>query len=220
MTISHNDIKAALSARLDGEKTGLSDDVIDAHLDACDECRAYWDNASALSRSLRYVEPVDDGMTPPPDLSEMIIAGVEPQWRKEAARRQNSLMWARVVIGILAVVHVAWAVLTVGSSPSSDAESMRMAIEAAGLRFAIAVGLAACAWKPRLIPGFAVVPATLTAFLIGFAARDIVLGGSSVAELALPLTETVTVAALGWAFFADRGLYLEQAWKRLSADPV
>ena len=46
------DVRAALSARLDGEPSGADDDVVDAHLDACDECRAWFEKAVALNRSL------------------------------------------------------------------------------------------------------------------------------------------------------------------------
>jgi len=78
-------VQAALSARLDGEDTGVPDDVVDAHLSGCVECQAFFEQAARLNRQLRLTEvPVGDAV---PDLSEMILAGVEPVRRRRAASR-------------------------------------------------------------------------------------------------------------------------------------
>ena len=77
--LTHSQVQAAISAQLDGEHSDLAEDVIDAHLESCAECRAFRDKAAALSRSLRFVEPAESGMAPPTDLSEVILAGVDPE---------------------------------------------------------------------------------------------------------------------------------------------
>ena len=46
------EIRAALSARLDGEQASIADEVIDAHLGACEECRAWYERAVRLNRAL------------------------------------------------------------------------------------------------------------------------------------------------------------------------
>ena len=41
--IGHEDIQDELSARLDGEPGRLPDDVVEAHLAACERCRAFYE---------------------------------------------------------------------------------------------------------------------------------------------------------------------------------
>lgn len=60
------DVRTALSARLDGEPSGVDDDVVDAHLDACDECRAWFEKAVALNRSL-LIGPAEGPAAVPAD---------------------------------------------------------------------------------------------------------------------------------------------------------
>lgn len=48
-------IQAALSAKLDGEPTGLDDAVIEAHLANCEECRNYYNRAAELNRMLNFL---------------------------------------------------------------------------------------------------------------------------------------------------------------------
>lgn len=231
--IDHDQVQAAISARLDGEPSGLDDDVVDAHIAGCAECRSFQEEATRLSTSLRFVEPVDQGMSPPADLADMILAGVEPQWRKHASTRLVWLSLGRILLVVLAVVHVSWAVMTLSSTggvaqvsadgtvmdPAAEPELMRLMVDSAGLRFALAVGLVAAAWKPGLIAGVAIVPATLTAFLLGFTARDIILGGVDSAQVGMLVLLVLTVLALGVTWFADRGIMLRRAWRTLTADP-
>lgn len=119
------DVRAALSARLDGEPSGADDDVVDAHLDACDECRAWFEKAVALNRSLLMGPAAEGasagaggpgGRTALPDaadmaaLAERILSTVEPQ------RRRRERTWffiagsARVLLVVLGVLHFAWGV--------------------------------------------------------------------------------------------------------------
>ncbi len=121
------DVRAALSARLDGEPSGVDDDVVDAHLDACDECRAWFEKAVALNRSLHMgpageraaagAGPAGPGAGPSlPDaadmaaLSERILSTVEPERR----RRERTWLFvagsARVLLVLLGVLHLAWGV--------------------------------------------------------------------------------------------------------------
>jgi len=94
---------------MDGEDSDLSQDVIDTHLESCAECRAFRDKAAALSRSLSFVEPVDSGMAPPTDLSDVILAGVEPEWRRTSSARQANLTVARAAMVLMGAVFAIWA---------------------------------------------------------------------------------------------------------------
>lgn len=121
------DVRAALSARLDGEHSGADDDVVDAHLDACDDCRAWFEKAVALNRSLLMGPAGEPGGSAPgaagpgarpslPDaaemaaLSERILSTVEPE------RRRRERTWffvtgsARVLLVLLGVLHLMWGI--------------------------------------------------------------------------------------------------------------
>jgi len=47
------EVRAALSARLDGEDAALSGDIVDAHVAHCEECQAWYTQATAIGRDLR-----------------------------------------------------------------------------------------------------------------------------------------------------------------------
>lgn len=207
--IDHDQVQAALSARIDGEPAGLPDDVIDTHVAACGECRAFQDRVAFFSSSLRAVEPGGFHLRPPADLADSILAGVEPEWRRLSIARQTWLAVGRIALMLLAVAHVVWAVMLIGEG----------GIESAALRLGLAAGLALCSWRPGLIGGFAIVPATVTTFLLGFTARDLIFGLVDPTQVQLLVLLAVTVAALLATFVADRGVQLRQAWRTISADP-
>ncbi|WP_291313509.1 zf-HC2 domain-containing protein [Corynebacterium sp. UBA2622] len=232
--LSHEEVQAALSARMDGETAGLDDAVVDAHLEQCGECRAYWDRLLSLSRNLSFVE-VGGGMAPPPDLSEVILAGVESEWRRFARRRSAALAVGRLTLGILAVMWAVWAVRLVvttggmvpvdvpaasggvGGTDSSDLAGLL--ISAAAVRFGVALALALAAWKPGQIPGILLVVGTMFTFTLGFAVRDMILySAHGVLGHVLILLLTLLSLAVTWA--VDRGTDMRRAWRLLSADPA
>ena len=188
--LTHSQVQAAISAQLDGEHSDLAEDVIDAHLESCAECRAFRDKAAALSRSLRFVEPAESGMAPPTDLSEVILAGVEPEWRRTSSARQANLTVARAAMVLMGAIFALWAVaLIVHSSglvplgeegkvldPTADPERANLLMEGAAVRFGMACGLFFSAWRPAALTGLLPVSATMFAFLFGFGMRDIALG--------------------------------------------
>lgn len=172
-------------------------------------------------------------MEPPRDLTETILAGVEPEWRRRSSSRRAWLTAGRVALAVLAVAYAAWAIATVGSTsgvaevstdthvlaPSAQPEYMALIVQTAGLRFAIAIGLALCSWRPSLISGFLLVPTAMTAFLIGFVVRDAVLGWLVPEQLTTLLVLAITVFALGGTWLAGHGYALRAAWRALSAEP-
>ncbi|MGV3113563.1 zf-HC2 domain-containing protein [Corynebacterium freneyi] len=145
------DVRAALSARLDGEQSGADDDVVDAHLDACDECRAWFEKAVALNRSLLMGPAGEPGGTAsgsasgaigpaarpslpdPADmaaLSERILSTVEPE------RRRRERAWffvtgsARVLLVLLGVLHLVWGIgLLVGAGGAMDQASVDAGVD-------------------------------------------------------------------------------------------
>ena len=232
--LDHDEVQAALSARLDGENTEIDDDVVDAHVAGCAECQAFWEKSVALSRRLAVVDSPRHGMSPPENLSEVIIAGVEPEWRRRAAGRRVSLALSRLALAVLAVVLVVWAIALVvetgGMVPTSDdgqvidpsaqPETAALLIESAALRLALGVSLFFAAWRPHLVSGMLPIVATLLTFLTGFAMRDILLGASSIEQIAWLVTLLLVVVTLLWAWLVGRGADLRAAWRSLAADPI
>lgn len=207
--LSHEEVQAALSARLDGESTGLDDAVVDAHLEQCEQCRAYWDRLLSLSRNLGLAE-VGGGMAPPPDLSEVILAGVEGQWRRFAQRRALALALARVGLVFMACVWAAWGIrFIVTADPATET----------AVRLGVASALAFAAWKPGQIPGILLIVGTMFTFTLGFAVRDILVDSSNgvLGPLLILLFSFVTLVAT-WAI--DKGADVRRAWRLLSADPA
>jgi predicted anti-sigma-YlaC factor YlaD len=69
-----NAYREAISARIDGEDTGLEPVAVDSHLAACPACRSWAERAVAVTRSARVglAEPI-------PDLTFQIMAALKPR---------------------------------------------------------------------------------------------------------------------------------------------
>ncbi|MDO5513343.1 zf-HC2 domain-containing protein [Corynebacterium sp.] len=224
--IDHEKVQAALSARIDGEPSPLDDDIIDSHLAVCERCQHFHEQALALSRRLRFIEPEDSGMTPPADLSEVIIAGVEPEWRRAASARTIGLAVSRLLLVVAGALWVVWGVQLLGAAGGlnrivdgvaaldADPQTASLLVDAAAVRFSFALGLFTVAWKPRLVSSLLVVLGALWTFLFGFLMRDIVLdtvGEGQIMGLVLLL---FTLGALGWAWLSHHGYVSVRALRR------
>lgn len=213
--VSHEEVQAALSARIDGEEAELDDAIVDAHVSGCAECRAFLDRSLALSESLS--QPLsgdtDDAMAPPQDLSSAILAGVDNEWRRFARRREIGMAVGRLMLGAMAVVWVLWAVRLILSGGEEPAVA-----SSASVRFGVALALGFTAWRPQQIPGVLLIVGTMFTFTVGFAVRDFVLGTGAF-ELAGVLIPLMSLVALVWTWVADRGGALRRAWQLLDARP-
>ncbi|WP_448855875.1 zf-HC2 domain-containing protein [Corynebacterium camporealensis] len=231
--LNHDSFQAAISARLDGEAYELDDAVLDTHLANCPDCRAYADKAAALSSSLSFVESNDQGMAPPKELSEVILAGVEPEWRRASNARQIALVVVRLFLAVLGLAFLVWGVLQVVSAsgiapvsadgsvldPSADPERGLFLMEGAAVRFGLASGLFFAAWRPSLAPGLLPVTCTMFAFAAGFAVRDIALGTAVIEQVYFLLGSGLAAIGLGWAWAADKGYVLRGFVRQLNANP-
>ena len=232
--IGHEDIQDELSARLDGEPGRLPDDVVEAHLAACERCRAFYERARSLKDMLGAEEPHDaEPQAVAPDLTAEILAEVETEWRRAAGTRQALLATCRVVLVVAGLLFAVWAVMTVAASgglPATDAEAgvlapdaqpelAAMLGQAAAVRLATAITLFFGAWRPRILPGFLVFLCACTMFNLGFAMRDLVLdlaGTVQVAGLVLYAVTTVVAAVACWLSW-DAGR--AGGWRMLGAGP-
>lgn len=232
--IDHEDIQAALSARLDGEPHELNDAVVDAHLAECEECTAFWENSVRLSQRLSYVDSPSSGMAPPADLADVILAGVEPEWRRRARGRQASLIGARitaVVIGILFVLSGATMVLSTGGlvpvsgdgtvlDPTAQPELAALVVESAALRLAVGVSLMLAAWRTGLAAGMVPLLGMLWTFLFGFTVRDLIWGIAGMQQAFFVLLLALATIVLVWLWMAGSGLALRNLWRELGARPL
>lgn len=231
--LNHDQVQAALSSRMDGESYALSDDVIDSHVAGCAQCQEFRDRAAQLSRRLNFVEPDGSGMAPPKDLSEVIIAGVEPEWRRASSARQTSLAVARIAVAIMGAFFGAWAITMLISSfglaptsadgtvlaPTADPRLASQLAEGAAVRLAIASALFFAAWRPASASGLLPLTCTLFLFMFGFTMRDIALGQLAATQMYLLVATGLTSLALAATWAADRGYFIRQAWRSLSANP-
>lgn len=209
--ISHEEIQAALSSRIDGEPTGLDDAIVDAHVSGCDECRAFLDRSLALDRQLHAGSSAQ--LAPPVDLSAAILAGVDDEWRRFSRRRELGLAVGRIALVTMAAVWVVWAVRLIVSGGEEP-----VIASTASVRFGVALALGFTAWRPQQIPGVLLIVGTMFTFTLGFAVRDAVLGMGQF-ELAGLLVPLLSLAALVWTWVADRGGAWRRAWRMLDANP-
>ncbi|MGV0345499.1 zf-HC2 domain-containing protein [Corynebacterium coyleae] len=210
--LSHEEVQAALSARIDGEPAGIDDAVVDAHLASCDECQAFLDQALVLSHE--FVPQERPAMAPPQDLSEVILASVDDEWRKLSQRRAFGLAIGRTLLFAMAVAWVLWAISLIVAGGEEP-----VVASSASVRLGVALALAFTAWKPRQIPGVLLIVGSMFTFTVGFAVRDAVLGAGEF-EPAAVFIPFVSVIALVWTWFADRGGEVRRAWRILGANPL
>lgn len=185
--VDHNDVQAALSARIDGEDPAIADDVLDAHLAECPECQRYWEQSLRFSRSLSLVP-----MSPPDNLSDVIYAGVETEFQRVSARRVLLMTACRVTLVLLALVYVVWAGRLL-SPETADVE-----LGAASVRVGIAAALLFVSWKPSQIPGVLLIVGAMFGFSLGFAVLETVTGGTAPWSQLLTLLFTCAVLVAMW----------------------
>lgn len=214
------DVQRALSARLDGEDHGLdvTEDVIDAHLATCADCQAFYHRAAGLNRNLQFRTP-----TLPPDLSDVIMDGVEPQWRRQAATRALNIALSRVAAAIIGLGWFGWAVhyLVLAGQMGDDVVGYQLAVDATAMRFALGFALVFAAWQPRIVGGLAVIVGAMWMFTFGFQMRELLLGTLQATTLAQLGALAATIGVLVWSWIANAGWpVLVQIWRQLAAKPA
>lgn len=227
-------VQAALSARLDGEPSGYDDDVVDAHLSGCPECQEFFDRAATLSRMLTFQDATDGYDLQAPDLSQVILAEVEPVRRRQAARVALRALAVRILLALLGALYVGWAValltgvvaLASGGLPSGtllasdDPVVAGLLFDAAAFRIAMAFGLFYAAWRPNSAAGLFPVFGGLFMFSLGFGMRDLVLGYATASDLfgigLMFLTATVVLVA--WITTLQQGT-IDRLIRSVTATP-
>jgi predicted anti-sigma-YlaC factor YlaD len=198
-----DEVREALSARLDGEPTGRPDDVVDDHLAGCRACTAWSEELVTLHRMVRVREA-----EAVPDLSASIVAAFDsarggrrrapsPTRRPALSESVSGARWALFVVALTQLVLAGPALL--GDDPGA---SVHVAREIGSFDVALAVGLLVAAWQPARAWGLLPVAAALAAVMAGTAAIDLVDGTATSVGEAHHLLDLAGVAFL-WLVARD-----------------
>ena len=204
-TVMCEDIRTALSARLDGEAPGLPDDLVDAHLDGCAGCQAWQDGARRVIRTVRATA----ARRAAPDLTESIMQAVDadPQVVAQRARLRAAAeahgrrQVLRVAVAAAALVQLALALPTLfGAFTGAGGVGLHASREMASFDVAVAVGFLLAAYRPQRALAYVPVALVLAGCLAGTSlidlARGITVPGHEVGHL-VAMAQAGLIWALG-----------------------
>jgi len=179
--------REAVSARLDGETlpAGVDDASLDDHVDGCAGCLAFADRASEVHRAVR-VRTARVTV----DHTDAILAAVPTTLRPRPVRD-----WVRYALLAIALTQLVLAV-PVLLGISTTQESLHVTREMGAFELALAVGLLACAWRPRLADGLLPFAGALAGAMLLIALVDVTRGDVVVAAEAHHVLDLVGVALL------------------------
>ncbi|MEH0845529.1 zf-HC2 domain-containing protein [Micromonospora sp. CPCC 205711] len=196
-----DDVRVALSARLDGEDPQAPVEALDAHTEGCPGCRAWLDRAERVTRLTR-VRSVRV-----PDLTAEVLAAVAADpvlaRRSPAAVRAARRQVLRIAVAVAAVAQLAVALplLLAGLGVAADPHASR---EMASFDVALAVGFALAAWRPERARAFLPVALVLAVCLAGTSVVDIANSTTALVHEAGHLA-AVAQAGLLWALGRTSG---------------
>jgi len=176
-------LRDAISARLDGEEHPADGQAVADHLGDCVGCARFAEGAQVLHRTtrLRSAEPV-------PDLVGAVLARVETPKRREHE-------WARYALFAVALTHLVLALpaLVLGDSVGA---SVHIARELGSWDVALAVGMLYAAWRPERAAGLLPFAVALAAALAFTAVLDVTSGRESAISESHHLLELIGVGLL------------------------
>jgi predicted anti-sigma-YlaC factor YlaD len=201
-------IREAISARIDGEDTGIPIDALDAHLADCAACRAWQHRAHEVTRRVRIGGPVLAR-----DLTSGVLAAVAAAPAGRALRRAQRAGLAAVAMAQLAVTVP---LLLFGHDHDAGTHA---AHELGAFNLALAIAFALGAARPRLSAGLCWPSCAAAAGLLGTALADLI-GGQTPGLDELPHLVVVAGAALlAWQARAVGGGAAEPVAVEPVADP-
>ncbi|MGC1211866.1 MAG: zf-HC2 domain-containing protein [Micromonospora sp.] len=165
-----DDVRVALSARLDGEDSRVPSVALDAHTDSCPGCHSWLARAERVTRLTR-LQAVDV-----PDLTAPVLAAVaaDRETARDAAatgvRARRQVLRVAVAVAAVAQLAIALPILLAGFGVEADPHTSR---EMASFDAALAVGFALAAWRPERARAFLPVALVLAACLAGTSAVDL-----------------------------------------------
>ena len=157
-----DEVRAGLSARLDGEDPGAPAAALDEHLGGCPACVQWLARAEQVTRAAR-LQPVEV-----PDLTAPILAAVAADARSRtdaataASRSRRQVL--RLAIGVAAIAQLVLAVQGMLGGWGVHAEP-HISREMASFDAALAVGFALAALRPERARAFLPVAVVLAVCL-------------------------------------------------------
>jgi predicted anti-sigma-YlaC factor YlaD len=187
--VTCEDCRDAVSARLDGEDTGVPADAVDRHLTTCRTCRRFAARVQALG------EMVPVPQEPVADRSAAILAalGVRSPRRPMVPERI-----ARAGLAMTGVMQIVAALVGIGLG--GVPHTLR---DLGAFEIALAIGFLVAALRPSTAAGLLPTAAALALCLLAVVALDIVGGETAVAREGTHVTEFIGVA-LVWMIARGR----------------
>lgn len=176
----------AISARMDGEDTGVPDAALDAHLRDCAPCHSFAARVGVLHDRMPSLTDVSA-----PDRSVEILAAVRSDERDRQPQREPTPLVARAGLGAVAMIQLLvalpdlWAV--------AGAHSMR---DLGAFQLALAVGFLVAAIRPATAAGLLPTAAALALVLAVVVVGDVSAGRVAVGAESAHTTEWIGVALL------------------------
>ncbi|HEY8451765.1 MAG: zf-HC2 domain-containing protein [Micromonosporaceae bacterium] len=184
-------VREALSARLDGEEAGIAAARLESHLAGCADCAAWLTQAERLDRMVAQAHPA------PPDLTARILAAVAADERARSRRAAEAERRTRQAI-LRVALAVAAAVQAVTVLPVLAGADLHLSREMASFEIAVAVGFGLAAWRPERARGFVPVAVVLAGALALTSVVDVLSAQTAPAHEAGHLVAAVQ-AGLLWA---------------------
>ena len=180
--------RLGISARLDGEDTGVDDATLAWHLASCEGCRAFESEAIQIARTVRAASA-----EAAPDLSPSIMAAINRE--RVGAKRRFDPQALRAGLVTLAVVQMVLAlpVLLLGRDAGAP---VHIAREVGSFDFALAVGFLFVGWRPARAYGMLPLVAALVACLGITTAVDLARGTATLLGESAHLLDVLCLAAV------------------------
>ena len=154
--------REALSAELDGEPTGVSEEDLTGHLSGCPGCRDWFGQAARVTRLVRLAPA-----TPIPDLAPGVLAALPV----ESHRRRRVFAGARAALVVVAFLQalLAWSGALTGQD---DMATGHVAHEVGAWNLALAVAFLMVATRPKAADALIAPVGVFVAVLAVVAASD------------------------------------------------
>jgi predicted anti-sigma-YlaC factor YlaD len=190
--------REALSARLDGESSGLTSGELDAHLAGCAPCTSWARQAESATRRARLA-----AAPAVPDLTATVLAALPRELPGTAAAARARLTASALRLALLAVgvaqAGFAWPALASGVAAMSA--PVHMAHETGAWNLAIAAAFIGVAAAPRLASGALPFLGTYAALLTVLTVSDLGAGHVHLERAAthlLVLAGVALVSTVAW----------------------
>lgn len=165
--------REALSAELDGESPGVSEDALSGHLSGCSDCREWFGRAARVTRLVRLA-PAE----PMPDLAPAVLAALPAN----PARRRRLFAGARAALVVVAFLQalLAWSGALTGQD---DMVTGHVAHEVGAWNLALAVAFLMVATRPKAADALIAPVGVFVAVLAVVAASDAAAGDLALGRL-------------------------------------